>query len=59
MGNKQFLFFELRDWKRKKYILPILVRVTRKYKFHKMTRGGFYKYQPLKFLKAGCEEVHF
>ena len=44
MGSKQFLFFELRDRKSKKYILPKLVRVTRKYKFYKMTRGGFHKY---------------
>ena len=90
MGNKQFLFFELRDRKSKKYILPmlrggsraaatskmgrfaitangfqsltiiitkrsildvaavlnppLLVRVTKKYKFHKTTHGGFHKY---------------
>ena len=44
MGNKQFLLFEFRDRKSKKHILPMLVQVTRKYKFHKMTCGGFHKY---------------
>ena len=40
-------------------VAAVLDRVMKKYKFHKMTRGGFYKYQSLKFLKASREEVHF